>query len=432
MSVAGPGYAGVELPASVAISGTSPTFTIEMLVRIGTLELNKALFRQIDPITNFSDIGLTMSSTSLGKVEFRFVTSAGVGNTVTSSVTLAAGVTYHLAATFDGSNQKLYVDGVDVTTGAAAFTTPVINANLSRIGAGFPGVAASATAVYDEVVIYPTALSAARIAAHNAAARTAWSGETSGVRIGRLLDAAGWSATDRNIDTGVAVLQSADLGGNVLAALQKVEETEQGRLFIAGDGRVRFIARDKLLQPPYTTSQATFGDSGAELEYEDLTYRYDDALIFNEVVVSRADGAVQTVKDTTSQTRYLRRTRVLDGLLHTSDVTSIDLANWVLAHYKDPILRVVGLTLHPTAGNESTHFPQVLAREPADRVTARRKPQNLGTVIDQSVAIEGIEHTVTAVDWVTKWNLSPAETEAYWILGVVGASELGQTTRLGF
>jgi hypothetical protein len=293
-------------------------------------------------------------------------------------------------------------------------------------------VAASATAVYDEVAIYPTALSGTRLAAHNAAARTAWSGDTSGARIGRLLDIGGWSATDRNIDTGVSVLQSVELGGNLLAALQKVEDTEQGRLFVTGDGKVRFIARDKLLQPPYTTSQGTFGDSGTELEYEDLTYRYDDSLIYNEAVVSRLNGTAQTVKDTTSQTRYLRRTRVLDGLLHTSDVTSVDLANWILAHYKDPLLRVTDLALHPTAGNEATHFPQVLGRELADRVTVRRIPQNLGAAIDQVVLIEGVEHNVSAVEWVTKWNLSPAETQAYWIVGVVGASEVGQTTRVGF
>ncbi|HEY9014071.1 MAG TPA: hypothetical protein VIM84_03280, partial [Gemmatimonadales bacterium] len=67
-----------------------------------------------------------------------------------------------------------------------------------------------------------------------------------------------------------------------------------------------------------------------------------------------------------------------------------------------------------------------------DRVTVRRRPQNLGSAIDQDAVIEGITHDVTAVEWKTRWNLSPAETQVYWILGTAGFSELEQTTRLGF
>jgi hypothetical protein len=349
-----------------------------------------------------------------------------------TGATVADSTPHHVAITRSGATTLVYVDGTLSLT-VPAYTAGATTADtVARLFPVLSGSYNALSGTYDEIAIYPTALSAARIAAHSSARAVAWSGETSGARVGRILDAAGWASADRNIDTGVATLQGADLGGNALAALQKVEETEQGRLFVTGDGKVRFIARDKLLQAPYTTSQATFGDSGAELEYEDLTYRYDDSLIFNEAVVSRADGTAQTVKDATSQTRYLRRTRVVDGLLHVSDATSVDLANWIVAHYKDPLLRVTDLTLHPTAGNETTHFPQVLGRELAERVTVRRKPQNLGTVIDQAVAIEGIEHSVSAVDWVTRWNLSPAETETYWILGVAGASELGETSRLAF
>lgn len=373
-------------------------------------------------------------SGTAGRVRFFAVTAAGV-SFVESTVAVNNGNPHHIAGTWaaDGT-LKVYVDGSDVTSGAASRAVATfVKTHVIFLGGGITTtILDSLTGVHDEPAFYSTALSAARIAAHYQARATAFSGDTSGTRIGRILDWAGWPATDRNIDTGLAVLQGADLGGNALAALQKVEETEQGRLFVADDGKVRFISRDNLLKAPYNTSQGTFGDSGSELEYEDLNYRYDDTLIFNEPVVSRADGVAVRVRDATSQTRYLRRTRVLDGLLHTSDLVSIDLANWILIHYKDPLLRVTDLALHPTAGNETTHFPQVLDRELADRVTVRRKPQNLGATIDAEVLIEGIEHAISAVDWVTKWNLSPAETQVYWIAGVAGASEAGETTRAGF
>jgi len=201
---------------------------------------------------------------------------------------------------------------------------------------------------------------------------------------------------------------------------------------VTAAGLVRFIARDSLLKAPYTTSQATFGDFGSELEYGDLAYRYDDQTIVNEARVSRAEGTVQVVTDAASQTKYLRRSRVVDGLLHQSDQTSLDLANWIVTHYKEPLLRATNLTLEPSRGNEATHFPHVLGRELLDRVTVKRLPQNLGSAIDQAALIEGITHDVTAVEWKTTWNLSPAETQMYWIVGVAGNSEVGQTTRLGF
>jgi hypothetical protein len=410
---------GLVAAAGVFPSGTGP-FMIELLTRLPSYAITRVLIN-----SNAYPSNLSISNSAGGAT-----LSATVAGTSVSSTGLDVedDEPHHVALVRDGSDRLyLYVDGVDITSGTPS-SAASIDVDKMTVG-NTPTFENTPNHVIDEVVVYDTALSAARILAHANARATAWSDDLSGARVGRILDAAGWPAADRQIDTGVAVLQGADLGGNALAALQKVEETEQGRLFVTTDGKVRFIGRDKLLQAPYTTSQATYGDSGAELEYDDLVYRYDDQTIYNEAHVSRVDGTVAVVRDTTSQTRYLRRVKVIDGLLHASDTTSIDLANWTVAHYKDPLLRVTDLTLHPTAGNETTHFPEVLGTELAERVTVRRRPQNLGAAIDQETHVEGIEHSVTAIDWVTKWNLSPAETESYWIWGV---STWGESTRWGF
>jgi hypothetical protein len=349
------------------------------------------------------------------------------------------GEPHHVVGVIDDqafSHLWVYVDGVGTDGGEIGYAIPWGTNQDFTIGNSGRGFVNDRTqgivGTIDEVALYLTELDDATIEAHSAARATPWNGDLSGVRVGRVLDAAGWPAADRNVDTGQAVLQSADLAGTALSILQKIEQTEQGALFVTGAGLVRFIGRDSLLSAPYTTSQGTFGDSGVELEYGDLSYTYDDSLIFNEIHVSRSGGTVVVVGDTPSQTRYLRRTRTYDGLLHQDDSTSLDLANWALAHYKDPTLRVTGMRLEPSAGNETTHFPHALGRELLDRVTVLRRPQNLGAAISQEVMIQGITHTVTAVEWVTSWDLSPAETQVYWILGVAGFSELGETTRLGF
>ncbi|MEW6472739.1 MAG: LamG-like jellyroll fold domain-containing protein [Actinomycetota bacterium] len=345
--------------------------------------------------------------------------------------------THHVALVAEaGSAIKIYIDSVDRAATPVTFTGSMASSDkwLAAVGAVDypPYILSGGQMTVDEFALYTHALSAARITAHRDAAITAWRGDTSGARINRILDAIGWPAADRQIDTGVAVLQSAELGGTALEALQRIAETEQGRLFVTTDGKIRFIARDNLLRAPYTTSQATFGDDGSELEYGDLSYDDSDRTIYNEAQVSRSNGTVQIVRDTTSQSRYLRRTLVLSGLLHQNDSTSRDLASWIVSRYKDPFRRATGVRLEPSAGNETSHFPHALGRELVDRVTVKRRPQNLGPPIEQQVHIEGITHEVTAVEWVTTWDLSPAETQTYWLLGVPGHSEAGVTTRVAF
>lgn len=363
------------------------------------------------------------------------------GGCDTGSTRVDDGAWHHVvlvATALGAGGQKLYLDGALVSTGTAeAPGTGDVPELVFGLPPSWTGPISKEywQGSLDEVTLYPgVALSAARISVHNDAGRVPWRNDLTGERAERILDAAGWPATDRLIDTGSvsSSLQSADLGGTALAVLQQIERTEVGALFITAAGKVRLVSRDSLFKAPFNTSQATFGDSGTDLEYADLTYEYDDQLIWNEILVSRSGGTVQVAVDTGSQDRYLRRSKVIDGLLHEDDDTSTDIANYVLSQYKDPELRVTGLRLEPSAGNETTHFPQVLGRELLDRVTVKRVPQNLGATIDQPARIEGIIHTVTATEWVTSWNLSTAETEAFWLAEVVGFGEAGVTTRAGF
>ena len=81
---------------------------------------------------------------------------------------LEAGQTYHVAVTYDGANQRVYVNGeLDSTPRAQTGSADTNNTNIS-IGTVWDGSSDPADAVVDEVAVYPTALSAATIAAHYA------------------------------------------------------------------------------------------------------------------------------------------------------------------------------------------------------------------------------------------------------------------------
>lgn len=352
------------------------------------------------------------------------------------SVDVDDGAVHHILITWAaGEMVRIYVDGTDRTEATFIFSgsmaAPSDKWVVAINGIDYPpwprGTGSLRT--IDEFTVWNVVLTPAQVTAHYAALITAWAGDRSGARVNRILDAYPWPVADREIDVGASRLQTMTLGGSVLSALQKVEETEQGALFVNKDGDVRFIGRDTLLS---IVSNDTFGDGTGELEYADLIYVYDDQILYNEAVVTRDGGVTQVVGDTTSQARYLRRTKVFEGMLYETDADARALAEWWTAHYKDPLLRATNMRLEPTAGNSLTHFPSVLGRELMDRVAVRRRPQNLGAAIDQEALIEGITHDVTPDQWITTWNLSPAESQVYWLAEIAGRGEAGVTTRAGF
>ena len=97
------------------------------------------------------------------------------GPEIRGQTRLAGGVTYHLAATYDGKQLLLYVNGALDPVGGLAATGVLGNYDTTNglgIGGGFgerPELQFRGT--LDEVAVYPKALSAERLRAHVSAAR---------------------------------------------------------------------------------------------------------------------------------------------------------------------------------------------------------------------------------------------------------------------
>jgi hypothetical protein len=88
---------------------------------------------------------------------------------VASTITITDTTTWHhCVGTKNGSTMALYVDGVDVT-GTPTNATCADNTETLSIGA-LPGFSLNFDGALDEIAVYPTALSAARVLAHYHAA----------------------------------------------------------------------------------------------------------------------------------------------------------------------------------------------------------------------------------------------------------------------
>lgn len=257
--------------------------------------------------------------------------------------------------------------------------------------------------------------------------------QTSGQRITAILDAIGYSPYPRAIDTGqttVVAKEYADV--SALEAIQEVARSEQGLFFMRSDGFATFYERHRQWRAPFTTVQATFSNQPAGGEYPyalaEPTYRRDR--IRNAVTVTNDAGQAFTAEDAASISQYRRRS--LSVAVITADGNECQaLADYLLAFYKDAQLRIETVRIDPQL-DPANLFPIVLGYEMGTLVRVKAYPPGSGSgIVDSTCSIQRIEHDVNGEQqrWSTVWQLSPIDTNSYWVLNT-GA--LGTTTKLGF
>lgn len=254
---------------------------------------------------------------------------------------------------------------------------------------------------------------------------TTRSAELSGTRVGAILDAIGWPAADRAIDAGISTVQGVTLTDEpALTHLQAVELTEGGLLFVSRDGKITFLDRTKPVTVALDATNLTWGDSGLEKDYADLSTSFDDSQIWNDVKVTAPGNADGTAMDATSQARYFKRTLV-QSTLHESENEQQSKAEYLVARFGEPALRVTGVDLSSAKGQD-TQWPHILPREIHDKVRLRKRPVGGGT-ISQDSFIEGTTETIRQGVWDITWNASPLDRATDYFIW--GESAWGVNTR---
>jgi hypothetical protein len=258
------------------------------------------------------------------------------------------------------------------------------------------------------------------------------SAEASGTRVGAILDAINWPAADRSIDAGISTVQAKtyDLEPG-LSALQEVEVTEGGLLFMSADGKVTFKDRTKFVLDALDTANYTWGDLGSEKIYADLgPLERDDSNLWNQVVIDAPGKTTVDVTDSASRDAYTVAYRPLTlSTIHEDQNEMADRANYLLTRYSTPANRVSEMVIETSID----YWDRLLDRELHSKLRARKRPVGGGT-IEQDSFVEGITHDFYArrgTKWLVTLNLSPLdEVTTYWVLGDTVYSVLDSTTRL--
>ena len=251
---------------------------------------------------------------------------------------------------------------------------------------------------------------------------SSYSGDTTSTRLGRILDAAGWDSSLRNI-SGSRTMQPTTYGDTALALGDQVARCEFGRFYADRTGRLTLLPYESLFTTP---SRSTFSDSRASgsIEYDTIVTNPGAKYLVNQVTVNQTSSLSQTAIDSTSQIRFGVYPKSYDVPL-LDNTTAGALAAIIVARYSLPRTRVDRIEFD-AIGLDSSVWVSLLQTDLGDNCIVERTTVDSRTRIFNSL-VESLEYDITPNNWRVGMDLSPAALVAYF---TIGTSVLGGTDTL--
>ena len=222
--------------------------------------------------------------------------------------------------------------------------------------------------------------------------------QLSSARLSAVLDRpeVDFPIAQRDIATGTQTLGGAAAytiadGTNVLEYCSRIQQAEQGRLFMARDGDIVFDAR---LGNTLSGSIADFHDDGTNFAYNGVGITFEADQVVNRASVTIAgSNSPQVAEDAASQAVYFIQTQsITESLLH-NNASALTLAEYLLegepeARYTSVETQFNMLT---TAQRDTLATIDI-----GDTITVEKTfTSGAGTTeLAQELAIEGIEHSI--------------------------------------
>ena len=164
-------------------------------------------------------------------------------------------------------------------------------------------------------------------------------GQTTGTRIGKILDQVGFPANMRTIATGQSSC-IADPGTlrTSLAAVKNAEFSEQGAFFINGSGTAVFRDRNSVASS-ISGTPIEFNQTG-DIPYKNLVFAFDDKLIINQAQITRYGGTAQFAANADSIARYFPHQYSAQDLVIDTDANALNIAATYVATRAETTIRI--------------------------------------------------------------------------------------------
>lgn len=364
-----------------------------------------------------ADVTLAINNVGTGGAGTVFLYVQNAAGTHTSALT--TGVygdgNWHLACgtlSADGKTVTIMVDGeVKSSTGATSFLTGQTYAS-EAIGCFGGGGGNGWQGYLSQCGLIPYPITSSQFATLYQAWRTAFSGETSGARLSRILSVAGLTFPT-SVQAGATAMGPAGdwssstaipfQGSSVLSLGQGCVDAEQGQMYAAATGTLTFTGRLQRSPAPDPRLLPVFGENtggwllgtsvlgtsttlAGEIPYTALEVGYDADQMYDIAQLTAYDGLPPTA-GTVGQTVTVENASVVAGPLGVQlysqnlNIQSIAgtkaVAQWIVDNGSTADERITSMRVAPsrlTAQQQAYAYPTLLGTEINDCAVVNRRP----------------------------------------------------------
>ena len=173
----------------------------------------------------------------------------------------------------------------------------------------------------------------------------ATAGQTTGTRIGKILDTMSFPLSMRKLSAGSTTCQADPATSRPgLNALKNAEFTEQGAFYVDTAGAVVFKSRDEVVGSLADTP-LQFNQTGG-IPYTNLQFAFDDKLIINKGDFTRVGGTTQSISNQASIDKYFPHGNVETDLIAETDTQVDNIVRIYVATRAETTIRIDAMTVN--------------------------------------------------------------------------------------
>ena len=164
-------------------------------------------------------------------------------------------------------------------------------------------------------------------------------GQTTGTRIGKILNQVSFPLSMRTVATGAnTCIADPATNRTSLAAIKNAEFSETGAFYMDGSGTAVFKDRSQVMAS-LATSPTAFNQSGG-IPYKNLKYSFDDKLIINQANLARVGGSTITAINQASIDKYFPHSVTQTDLVAETDAIVTNIAKEYIATRQETTIRI--------------------------------------------------------------------------------------------
>ena len=226
--------------------------------------------------------------------------------------------------------------------------------------------------------------------------------QLSGERITEILarPEVDWDVALQDIDDGLTTVQGELIASNTnaLSYFQLLENTEQGALFIAKDGKLTFRQRNT---SPILT--ASFSNDGTEIPYTAIGVVFGSELLYNRIEVTPLDYDTEVAQDTDSIAAFGLSVLTVETL-HEYESDAANAALSLVLQYSQPEYRFESLEVD-LGSLTAPQQAALLAIELNNTVTVSFIPSGIPPAIELGAKVVGISHAIDGTQHFITFSL---------------------------